>query len=144
MAIHILSLTFHIHDVGRALLFSLWKHLQMNLAPLRWTVDSGFARHIMITHSRPLRHFHDVYSKVRCRCFLLSIFVMKKCKCWPLGNKESKNQPLGDNDNILFRIWNVKFRMFIAIKIAENENENSEMWANWWKFKSKFKLFFAE
>jgi hypothetical protein len=76
--------------------------------------------------------------------FLLSVFVMEKCKCWPIRNKESKNQPIGDKDSKLFRMWNVKFWICFAIKIAENENENSEMWANWWIVQSKFKLFVAE
>jgi hypothetical protein len=33
----------------------------------------------------------------------------ENCKCRPIGNKESKNQPTGDKDKKLFRMWNVIF-----------------------------------
>ncbi len=39
----------------------------------------------------------------------------EKCKCRPIGNKERKNQWLGDKDKKLFRMWNVKFWMCFAI-----------------------------
>jgi hypothetical protein len=39
----------------------------------------------------------------------------EKCECRPIGNKENKNQPIGDKDKKLFRMWVVLFRMCIAI-----------------------------
>ncbi len=39
----------------------------------------------------------------------------KDCKCQPIGNKESKNQPIGKKDDKMFKMWNAKFRMCVAI-----------------------------
>jgi hypothetical protein len=33
----------------------------------------------------------------------------EKCKSRPIGNNESKNQPIEDKDKKLFRMWNVIF-----------------------------------
>jgi hypothetical protein len=34
----------------------------------------------------------------------------EKCKCQPIGNKDSKNKPTGDKEkNFFFRMWNVVF-----------------------------------
>jgi hypothetical protein len=33
----------------------------------------------------------------------------EKCKCRPIGNKESKNQSIGVKDKKLFRMWNLIF-----------------------------------
>jgi hypothetical protein len=39
----------------------------------------------------------------------------EKCKSRPIGNKESKIQPIEDKDKKLLRMWNVIFRIDIAI-----------------------------
>jgi hypothetical protein len=41
----------------------------------------------------------------------ISVFLAcdEKCKSRPIGNTESKNQPIGDKDKKLFRMWNVSF-----------------------------------
>jgi hypothetical protein len=39
----------------------------------------------------------------------------EKCKYRPIGTKDSKNQPTGDKEKTFFRMWNVVFRMCIAI-----------------------------
>ncbi len=39
----------------------------------------------------------------------------EKRKSRPIGIKESKNQPIEDKDKKLLRMWNVIFRMCIAI-----------------------------
>jgi hypothetical protein len=57
-------------------------------------VDSRLAHHIMNTQSRLLRHLQDVDSKVRCQVFSGIHIFNEKCKCQPIGNKESKNKPI--------------------------------------------------
>jgi hypothetical protein len=78
-------------------------------ALLMLIVDNRFACHIMNTHSRLLRHLHEVDSNVRCWCIFCYHIQKEKCKCQPIRNHESKNQPTGDKENKLFRMWDVNF-----------------------------------
>ncbi len=72
-------------------------------------VDDRFATHIMHTNRRPSSTFMmwivmwdvGVFSAIRIR--------QEKCECQPIGNQESKNQPIGDKEKKLFKMWNVNF-----------------------------------
>jgi hypothetical protein len=52
----------------------------------------------------------------------------EKCKSRPIGNKESKIQPIKDKDKKLFRMWNVIFRMYIAITIHIHDGNDNFEW----------------
>jgi hypothetical protein len=72
-------------------------------------VIGRFAHHIMKSHRRLPSTFmmwivkqdDSVFSAIRIR--------NEKCKYGPIGNKDSKNQPMGDKDKTFFRMWNVIF-----------------------------------
>ncbi len=61
-------------------------------------VISRFAHHIMMWI---VKRDDGVFSAIRIR--------NEKCKYGPIGNKDSKNQPIGDKDKTFFRMWNVIF-----------------------------------
>jgi hypothetical protein len=72
-AMHILNLTFHIHDVGRALSPAnfFMKALSNEVGTfMMWIVDGRFAHHIMNTHRRLAKCLNDVDSKARCQCIV--------------------------------------------------------------------------
>jgi hypothetical protein len=78
-------------------------------------VNGRFAHHIMNMHRRLSKHLHDVVVKRDVDIFSAFRIRNEKCICSPIGNKESKNQPIGDKDKKRFRMWNVIFRMCSAI-----------------------------
>jgi hypothetical protein len=74
------------------------KALSNELGAFMMRIGNGrFAHHIMNTHKREVGEF----SAIRIR--------NEKCICRPIGNKDSKNQPIGDKGKTFFRMWNVVF-----------------------------------
>jgi hypothetical protein len=63
----------------------------------------------MNMHRRLPKHLHDVDTKARYRVFSAIHIHNEKRKCQPIGNKGSKNQPIGEMDKKLFGMWNVIF-----------------------------------
>ncbi len=70
-------------------------------AIMLWIVNGRFAHHIMNTHGRPLSHLHDANSMSYVGRFATICIHNEKCEC-RIGNKESKNQPIGSKDKICF------------------------------------------
>ncbi len=87
-------------------------------------VNGKFARYIMNMHRRRLSTFMMWIVKRDVGVFSAICICDEKCISRPIGNKESKNQPIEDKDNKLFRMWNVIFRTCLAIY-----NPHS-----WWKW----------
>jgi hypothetical protein len=68
MAMLILILTFHIHDVSRVPVIFFMKVLSNELSVFMMRIVNGrFAHHIMNTHRRRHKHLHDVDSKAKCQ-----------------------------------------------------------------------------
>jgi hypothetical protein len=72
-------------------------------------VNGRFVPHIMKMHRKLpstfmmwiVRRDFGVFSAIRIQ--------NEKYKYPPMGNKDSKNQPIGDEDKTFFRMWNIIF-----------------------------------
>jgi hypothetical protein len=97
MAMHILTLKIYIHDVGPAMFFI--KVLSNELSTfVMLIVYCIFVCHIVNTHSRPLRHLHNVDSKVRSLrniCYLY--FLIKNVNADQL---ETRNVKTNQQDTV--------------------------------------------
>jgi hypothetical protein len=52
----------------------------------------------------------------------------EKYKCRPKGTKENKNQPIGDKDKKLFRMWIVIFECVLLFTIHIHDRSGNFEW----------------
>jgi hypothetical protein len=91
------------------------KTLSNELGAFMMRIVNGIFAHIMKTHRRLPITFMMWIVKRDVGVFSAIHIRNEKCKYGPIGNKDSKNQPIGDKDKTFFRMRNVIFRMCIAI-----------------------------
>ncbi len=66
---------------------------------MMFIVDDRFTYHIINTHRRPLSNLCDVKSMLDVYVFAFIRIRKNNCECPPIRNKESKKQPIGNEDN---------------------------------------------